>query len=627
MILAIMITVRRFALISFTCSNNDHFTFLSGEDDPTKGMPTRQSQRAKKAIKNTVAALSSSKEKEEGKTGGCSKLMNCCSTDLDYDGSRGNEESDKHTSSTEITREMQRASEQGWNMIKSIVFPALPALVQDIWVYLELFISIVAFILGLLDTFPIEDSHSYTYSYLVLATISMILALIDGYIYFIQLGSCARYIKDCRGKTDEEVVIQEMNSASSPEQDHPRCCRLSAKWKEQFNMWFELGRNLLSELILYPLLIFDLFDFIIGRGYNIEGSQDRINFSLFLIGGFYLILSVYVMRILIVAGSMLSLYRIPNNKGATGKDSDTFILVRFCSHILGQIAVHFMIILAIATKINNENPHLTERVNMTAEVNDGDITASPFLVTAIVLGWVVPIAGVMMFFVVNYYWMKEFSIGFWVNMISLLQGESFAETVFGGSGVTAAEEKALEFVEDSQYKQVKKQLLQFKSTPVGIKFFYPARIPITAISGLLYDILLLSFIACLMLTSEDGSVRVVQFSDDNVFTTVLVMSIIIIILANIQALILLNILLLIVLIIFTITAAIAIFISPLLLFVYFPILACLGYSFLFSRSTLRDKKQTSLRSGLANSQQLLKDESDYVTELEAGISTMETKSL
>ena len=124
-------------------------------------------------------------------------------------------EKEEDTPLSELTPEMQRASQQGWSMIKSIVFPALPAIAQDLWVYLELFISIVAFALGVLDTFPIESGQAYNYSYFGLATISMILALIDGFIYFFQYGSCARCIRDCRGNLEE-----------TQKGDQKKCCHL-----------------------------------------------------------------------------------------------------------------------------------------------------------------------------------------------------------------------------------------------------------------------------------------------------------------------------------------------------------------------------------------------------------------
>ena len=570
-------------------SDNDPFTFIPRDQDPTNKMPKKEKQRAKKAMKNTVKAITvkPDTEVEQEKKPSCWERLNCCRRRKEE-----KEDREKVTPSTEISPEMQKASNEGLNMVKSIVFPSLPAVLQDLWVYLELIISIIAFAFGLLDIFPIEDGLAFNYSYFGLATISMILALIDGFIYFFQLGSCARGIRACKKKlrekhgNDNEDEQDEEEADDDDDDGQKKCCGLSKKWKERFNTWFEFGRNLLTELLLYPLLIFDMFDFITGAGYQPEGDVGRTDFSLFVIGGFYLILSVYVMRIFMVAGSMLSLIRIPTNKAA-GEGSDISLLVKFCAHVLGQIIVHLMVILVIATKINNENRIVMPSMNVTnstmmEEEEDAGMNASPFLITAIILGWIIPVAGVSVFFVVNYYWMKEFSIGFWVNMISLLQGESFAETVFGGEG-DAPKQKALEFVEKSQYKKVKKQLERFKGPSVVTKFLFPARVPVTAISGLLYDIALLTFIACLMLTydSEDGSVRLVIFKDDPIMTSVFMISVTAIIVANIHVLVLLNIILFTVILILAIAVVIASFLSPILLLVYFPSVACLGYFILF----------------------------------------------
>ena len=345
-----------------------------------------------------------------------------------------------------------------------------------------------------------------------------------------------------------------------------------------------------------------------------KGAVGRADFSFFVMGGFYLILSVYIMRIFMVAGSMISLIRIPVNKAATG-NSDTPLLIKFCAHVLGQIIVHLMVVLVIATKINNENPqesgstmNKTSGGNGTAMANKsltvgGDqeggfnINASPFLITAVVLGGIIPLAGVSAFFVVNYYWMKEFSIGFWLNMISLLQGESFAEAVFGGEGLSTTKDKALDFVENSQYKKVKKQLKRFKAPSIWTKFFFPIRVPLTAVSGLLYDTALLTFIACLMLTYKDGTVKFVVFTDDTIMTVVFVISVTTIILANIHVLILLNLVLFMMVLIFAIACAIAVFLSPILLFVYFPLVGCLGYSMIFYEAKTSTKKKYEMNDG------------------------------
>ena len=539
-------------------------------------------------------------EEEEEETTGCCERLKCCRRKAKEKLIK--EEEEEITPSTELTPEMQKASSQGHSMIKEIIFPSLPAVLQDLWVFLELAISIIAFVFGLIDIFPIEDSLAFNYSYLTLATISLILALIDGFIYFFQLGSCARGIRSCRKKfrrkSQEGDDPEEEDEDDDNENEPKKCCRLSKKWKDRFNTWFEFGRNLLTELLLYPLLMFDMVDFITGDGYDLSGTDayDKTDFSLFVFGGFYLILSVYIMRIFMVAGSMISLIRIPTNKATKGDNSDTILLIKFCAHVLGQIIVHLMVVLVIGAKINNENRSVTAN-STNSSSSDDDTNASPFLITAMVLGWIIPLAGVVVFFVVNYYWMKEFSIGFWLNMISLLQGESFAEAVFGGEGLSATKEKALDFVEKTQYMKVKKQLKRFKAPSVWTKIFFPVRVPVTALSGLLYDIALLAFIACLMLTYKNGKVEFAVFSDDIIMTATFMISVTTIILANIHVLILLNVVLLLFVLFISLAVAIVAFVSPFILLIYFPFVAFLGYYLLFYECGSCLKTKEHLKGG------------------------------
>ena len=70
-------------------------------------MPTKQRQRAKKAIDNTVTALAS-KEREEEEKRDCGRYLNCC-----YRDQYGKRKKAKVSSpSTELTPEMQQASQR-----------------------------------------------------------------------------------------------------------------------------------------------------------------------------------------------------------------------------------------------------------------------------------------------------------------------------------------------------------------------------------------------------------------------------------------------------------------------------------------------------------------------------------
>ena len=523
-------------------------------------MPKKLRVRSVKVLKKVVSQEFN--EVCEDNTRSCIEDNTCSCIQIERD-----------KAATVLTPELKRASAQGWNMIKSIAFPSLPALLQDLWVYTELLITIVAFILGCYGTFPIDSNEAFQYTFFVLTSISMIIALIDAYMYFIEVGSCVR---DCK-KNDTEYSLLKKHT----------CCKESIK--EKFYTFFEVGRNVVTELLLYPLLIFDLFSFQLEQTYQPEDPTGVVDFSLFLIGSFYLILGVYIMRLFVMFGAMFSLLKLPLSE----KTSSSSLLIKFCIHACGQIFVHLSTIVVIGAKINNENVINTSNFSINTTDESQDITVSPFLWLSIILGWLLPLAGTIAFFIVNYYWMREFTVDFWLNMVSLLQGASFAETVFGGDGFSETKEQTLEFVQKSSYRKVKKQILIFKSPSWWIKFFYPARIPLTALCGILYDLSIIAFIISLMLGLNDGRVEVVVFKDDNIFSFIFVISILITLLANAHILFLLNSLLIVLSLVLVIGASIFFFIIlPLLLFVYFPVIGILGYSLLAkSLNTLSNSKK------------------------------------
>ncbi len=564
---------------SYYCSivSEEEFDFHPGE----LPMPPKVRARAVKALNKAAKFTSVPVKKKKEVT------SKCCSCSC-Y--KRGKKEEEIVPEVTELTPELMKANNEGWKMIQNIAFPSLPALFQDLWVYLELLITITAFGLGMVGFFPVSTNVAFQYVYFVLTIISMILAFIDAFMYFIELGSCARAFRYYKDKLSS-------NSSEVEEDDDTRFQKktcFSPEVKEKINLFFELGRTILSELMLYPLLIFDMFSFVTEQSYQTDDAQDRTDFGLFIIGSFYLILAVYIMRMFVLVGSALSLIRLPANDQATGDTMDTSLIIKFCLHSFGQIIVHLLIVLVVGAKINNEKSN----TNITANVTDMDdddptIRASRFLWASIALGWLLPIAGTTAFFIVNYYWMREFSIGFWLNMISLLQGASFAETVFGDDGLSETKDKALEFVQNSDYKKVKKQLSKFKSPPWWIKFFYPARVPVVALCGIVYDLCLISFIASLMLTYDDG-VKLVILKDDDVMTSIFFISTTAIILANIHILFLLNSLLIVLFLGAVVIVFSFIIITSILLFLYFPLAGLLGYLLLLKQlCCCTHKKHTS----------------------------------
>ena len=477
-------------------------------------------RRANKAISGVISNVVLKKEgegeeEEDEELDEEFGLCGCCKRRKDKSDEKEKKtgKKKKKEASTKLTPQLEKASSQGFNMMKKLFFPALPHLLQDAWVYLEFGITMFAFVFGLLSLDLNDGSKVFNIVYLTLTIISIALAIIDCFIYFVQMGSCAECLKICyvklkKRESGEEAVLAMEDGQE--EQQKKSWCRMSQEKKEKFSTYFELVRNIISEAILYPLLICDLFDFIVGGVFRNISTEDHLNFTLFVIGSLYLILAVYIMRMFLIIGSVISLSRIPTMPNSSGSQGDNIKLLKWFSvHILFQILTHALLIVSVALKIRQENPNFGEQ---------DTIFASSFLWINVVLGGLIPFVGILTFFVTNYYQMREFSISFWIEMMAMLQAPSFTDAVFPSEDGQSPSDVAEQFVKDSELKKVQKQFQHYKSPSWLTKFLFPIQIPLLMTVGSLFVLSLVAFITSLILTQDPVSptgstVKIVLFQD------------------------------------------------------------------------------------------------------------------
>ena len=492
------------------CSDNPDdltgvFEMMSHESQPDiLKKDSNFRRRANKAITTAIEDTQSVSDEEEE-----SQLCGCCKR-KEKEGEKKPGERKKKPPATQLSPQLQKASSQGINMMKKVFFPALPHLLQDLWVYLEFGITIFAFVFGVISLDLKDGSKVFNVVYLVLTIISIILATIDCFLYFVQMGSCAECLKICHSKLKKRREDSELELLEGDYDDNKGCCRMSKERKEKFNAYFELVRNLVSEALLYPLLICDLFDFIVGGVFRNVNSDDHLNFTLFVVGSLYLILSVYIMRMFLIVGVVLSLSRLPSMPNSSGSQgSNIRLLKQFSIHIMFQIIMHALLIVSVALKIRHENPNFGEQET---------IFASSFLWIMVVLGGFLPLVGILTFFVSNYYYMREFTISFWIEMMAMLQAPSFTDVVFPPEDGQSTGELALEFVKDSELKKVQKQFERYKSPSWFTKFLFPIRLPFLITTGSLFVLGVFGFLVSLVLTQNPISpsgrtVEVVLFDD------------------------------------------------------------------------------------------------------------------
>ena len=461
-----------------------------------------------------AAVLDAVDEQKQSASGECfQRCSGCC----EYDPF-------KSPKPSKFTPQLKAASTQGLKMMKKLFSPALPRVLRDLWVYAEIAVTLYQFIVGLISL-SLENNRAFNIFYLVLSTISVALALLDGFIYFIQLGSCVQCFRYCyskyrRGKvTNAEKEEEEEEEEKEEESSKKRSWwKMSPKRQHQVGESLELVRSIATELLLYPLLICDLFEFIVGGSVRRESNADRLNFSLFIVGGFYLVISIYFIRLFMVSGSIINLLRIPINASKSRKSYIRLILW-FAVHVLAQIFVSAVIIATIGVKINDENT-----IESCPSVNGTmSICASPFLIYDAVVGGIIPLFGVASFFIINAYQMRQLSAGLWIDMISLLQSESFADLVFQGKGVKVAKTKAKNFVQQIELHDVKKQYKAWRSSPVWASIVYPIKIPIIAALGIVYELLLASFLTTIFF-GQDNTVDTAALVWNSVVVAVIVIA-------------------------------------------------------------------------------------------------------
>ena len=380
--------------------------------------------------------------------------------------------------------ELRAAHRQGTKMLCSFLFPTMPKLLTDFWVLTEFGITIAQFVLSVISIM-IDSNRTFNIIYLVLASLALLLAFIDAFIYFKDFATCSHCFHHCcsklrslkyksrlvedqqydigiqgfsnnsfldldTGVTVENEQIVNNHSSSSCRRSTCRCCHFGdkSKLKALISESFELTRTILSELLIYPLLIFDLLDVIVGGSYQLTSTQDRLNLSLFVIGTVFLILSVYVSRAFMVISMTIQLRRMPIDPSKS-KINILGVVTEFCINVLFQISVHITVVTAVGAKLYQENPTPCENLQALCT------HISPTLIYAMICGGVLPIYGMLVFFILNYFQLQEISVGFWTNMVSLLHSENFSNIVFSTKGIEETKMKAEGLINSIHLHQVK----------------------------------------------------------------------------------------------------------------------------------------------------------------------------
>ena len=434
-----------------------------------------------------------------------------------------------------IPHELEPFKRVGFKMSPFFLFPSLPKVLQDLWVALELIITFFGFVFVCI-TFNVDVTNIIT---LVLSFINLAPASIDGFIYFVEGGSCVECFKwgrkKLRHKFSSSKEANERGASKKKKASKSPCTFLPDRFKKMISTRSEIVRIGLTELLLYPLAVLDVLELVGSETYRVNDSINKINFSLFNIGFFYLLLTVYFIRLFMAVSCVVSMSGIP--KTTTSNYASLF--KKFTMHLVGQIIASIVILVMVSTKIDDE--HCVSSEGSAGNATSPSSAISPFLYVTIFTGEIIPFFGVIMFFVVNYPALKEFSMGFCIDMMSTIIAEDFADTAFKGKGIKETKSKVKEAGEKidlvaarQQYSAYYSDLFSFKR-----KLGYRLTTPLVVLLSLIYFALISIFLICHSLgwndvCDSDSGVQFITFSDNKGTFITLVLGLIIFTLANYQ---------------------------------------------------------------------------------------------
>lgn len=406
-----------------------------------------------------------------------------------------------------MTPILRRGRSKGWAMHMELI----PGIVRDCcrnwWVFFELVAVIAA--LGLsIATFSLGKNRIFNILHLILTILGSILAVTDGIILLCGCSMIKKYRTCCEcvpksdsGESPAEVTSVDQQADVNVTERNGKCKRCIAATRSTFDFF----RMLLSELLFYPLLICDIFEVITGKAYLFSNVTDGISFTLFAISSVSLFFFVYIVRIiiLIVANIHSQRERKPETKDEKETQSQfpdydpairkaaKYFQCYFIYHVAAQMLAQILMIVAIGAKIRDDNSHLFED-----EMNDDTIHVSGTLWYMLVAGYVLPVFGLLTFFVVTYFWVQEFPIGFCIDCLSVLKASGIDEVLKPGETKKEAASNIDKIKGFVQFAELKRQFKDLRQKGWSDKFFYPFKTSQMVIICLIYALLQFSFIIC-----------------------------------------------------------------------------------------------------------------------------------
>ena len=427
---------------------------------------------------------------------------------------------------------LQKGSEAGRAIFQEIIFPLIRPFTRDLIAISEFLIGLIGLILSIVSL-TLGNNAAYNILHLVLAGLSTLLGFADMVVSLKFSAAFAKIIKKLRSRTLGQPGNDTEANQNRKDKDPKEPSFLKKGW--------DTGRILVSEAILYPLLVCDLIEFIVDKGYEVNEPTDIVNLILFILSSASLIFYVYIVRLGVLIAMVVHLQKCrklnPEQKKALaewsaekenttekGDELDTTAATKarnfqiyFIFHVMGQMAAQIMMIVAVSLKIADDNRNRTL---------ESPLHISNELWFMLVAGYIMPFLGILSFFVPTFYWVYEHENGLCLDFLSLLNMPGIDHVLFpDGEEMKEAYESVRKIASKlNDGNNLRENFEKLRNIDFGKKLSYAFRNPFLVAACLAYSFAQLAFVV----------VAIVGIQNETLGTVIYyILSIIIGILANV----------------------------------------------------------------------------------------------
>lgn len=298
---------------------------------------------------------------------------------------------------------MRRARSIGWKFLLKLLFSHIPDCLRTFWIIIEL---IVVFI-GLCASCTAISQEQSCFNIITFSSlfVSFSLAVVDA---LCNLKSCRAVRRFCLDCCDEKGSVIQSG--------------------------FDVFRIILSELLMYPLLICSIFSLAIEKSHEQNNGKMWFHLTLHILSFALFFIYCYIVHavsLICIARNVRRVFvqnketfKRLGSKSVIGK-SAYWYLTYFIFYAFLQMIVQLLSTVTVGSKIWLENVNTPSGNFSVSDVtfrnNTDQITihASGYLISTIVISYITPFLGFLYFFVNTYYWSQELPIGLFIDMVSI----------------------------------------------------------------------------------------------------------------------------------------------------------------------------------------------------------------